>query len=99
MDSPFGLDAVAAVVGDLVSILSVNPALDPEGNPIDVSVPRVLRIRGQELAPADVDGHVASIASGTFVQPVARPTAAPVQPPAERELPDHGATTDEGEGR
>ncbi len=41
------------------------PALDPEGNPIDVSVPRVLRIRGQELAPADVDGHVASIASGT----------------------------------
>lgn len=75
------------------------PALDPEGNPIDVSVPRVLRIRGQELAPADVDGHVASIASGTFVQPVARPTAAPVQPPAERELPDHGATTDEGEGR
>ncbi len=47
----------------------------------------------------DVDGHVASIASGTFVQPVARPTAAPAQPPAERELPDHGATTDEGEGR
>lgn len=49
------------------------PALDPEGNPIDISVPRVLRIRGQELAPADVDGHVAQIASGTFVQPVAPP--------------------------
>lgn len=60
------------------------PALDPEGNPIDISVPRVLRIRGQELAPADVDGHVAQIASGTFVQPVAPPVT-DVREPHENE--------------
>ena len=45
------------------------PALDPEGKPIDISVPRVLRIRGQELSPASVDGHVAQIAAGAFLQP------------------------------
>lgn len=49
------------------------PALDPQGNPIDVSVPRVLRIRGQELAPSAVDGHVAEIAQGAYLQP--RPTS------------------------
>ena len=50
------------------------PALDPHGNPIDISVPRVLRIRGQEIDPASVDGHGAAIASGTFVQPPALPS-------------------------
>jgi NADH-quinone oxidoreductase subunit J len=29
------------------------PALDPDGNPIDESVPRVLRIRGQEAGTAE----------------------------------------------
>jgi NADH-quinone oxidoreductase subunit J len=29
------------------------PALDPQGNPIDESVPRVLRIRGQEAGTAE----------------------------------------------
>jgi NADH-quinone oxidoreductase subunit J len=28
------------------------PALDPDGNPIDESVPRVLRIRGNEAGTA-----------------------------------------------
>jgi NADH-quinone oxidoreductase subunit J len=68
------------------------PALDPEGNPIDISVPRVLRIRGQELAPADVDGHVASIARGTFVQPVASPPA----PSPDTSDPAAGRTDEEG---
>nr|WP_284252710.1 NADH-quinone oxidoreductase subunit J [Litorihabitans aurantiacus] len=45
------------------------PALDPQGRPIDVSVPRVLRIRGQERDPGTVEGHVAQIASGSFVRP------------------------------
>lgn len=45
------------------------PALDPYGRPIDLSVPRVLRIRGQELDPARVEGHVAAIASGPFLVP------------------------------
>lgn len=51
------------------------PALDPTGEPIDISVPRVLRIRGQELAPSDVAGHVDEIAAGPFLRPVATRTA------------------------
>lgn len=52
------------------------PALDPHGMPIDISVPRVLRLRGQELSPADVDGHVAQIASGPYLRPVSAPVEA-----------------------
>lgn len=40
------------------------PALDPYGQPIDISVPRVLRIRGQELDPAGFDRRVADITAG-----------------------------------
>lgn len=42
-------------------------ALDPHGQPIDISVPRVLRVRGQELHASDVDGHVSEIAAGPYL--------------------------------
>ena len=42
------------------------PALDPQGRPIDISVPRVLRIRGQELDPASFDRRVAAIAASEY---------------------------------
>lgn len=46
------------------------PALDPRGRPIDISVPRVLRIRGQELDPERFEHKVADItASEYFVVP------------------------------
>lgn len=45
------------------------PALDPTGAPIDVSVPRVLRIRGQEVAPEQVAGDLEQIASGPYLRP------------------------------
>ncbi|ROR96067.1 NADH dehydrogenase subunit J [Salana multivorans] len=50
------------------------PALDPYGRPIDISVPRVLRIRGQELDPASFDGHVAQIAEGRYLSRPPAPT-------------------------
>ncbi|WP_454296158.1 NADH-quinone oxidoreductase subunit J [Salana multivorans] len=42
------------------------PALDPQGRPINISVPRVLRIRGQELDPASFDRRVAAIAASEY---------------------------------
>ncbi|PZR51847.1 NADH-quinone oxidoreductase subunit J [Xylanimonas oleitrophica] len=67
------------------------PALGPDGQPLEHSVPRVLRIRGQRRSPVAVLG-----AQETLVQRIA-----PEDVPAEgaREVPGAGADSTEGETR
>lgn len=57
--------------------------MDAHGRPIESSVPRVLRIRGQEISPTEVEGHVAEIARGAFLQPRADVDADPTDEPDE----------------
>ncbi len=69
------------------------PALDPQGRPIDISVPRVLRIRGQELDPASFDRRVAAIATSEYFIVPEPPAVEPAEPaeaeaPAGAEAPD-----------
>lgn len=59
------------------------PAMDAHGRPIESSVPRVLRIRGQEISPTEVEGHVAEIARGAFLQPRADVESDPTDEPDE----------------
>ncbi|HZL81085.1 MAG TPA: NADH-quinone oxidoreductase subunit J [Demequina sp.] len=60
------------------------PALDPRGNPIEESVSRVLRVRGQEQGPR-VLARLGSAATGTLVESphedAPPPGAAPQGPP------------------
>ncbi|MFC4616217.1 NADH-quinone oxidoreductase subunit J [Cellulomonas algicola] len=63
------------------------PALDPEGRPIDDSVPRVLRVRGQEADAAEFAARSARVRSGRLTDaPFASDDAAtgdgPTPPPA-----------------
>src|SRR5450830_2126383 len=44
------------------------PALDPEGRPIEVSVPRVLRIRGQRRSATEVQAQIGGTAAVAPVQ-------------------------------
>nr|WP_245529054.1 NADH-quinone oxidoreductase subunit J [Beutenbergia cavernae] len=58
------------------------PALDAQGRPIEESVPRVIRIRGQELTPEQIDSRVADIAAGPFVATIDVPGNEPPGPAA-----------------
>lgn len=63
------------------------PALDPEGRPIEDSVPRVLRVRGQEADAAEFAARTARVRSGRLSDaPFASDDAAtgdgPTPPPA-----------------
>ncbi|HWJ86003.1 MAG TPA: NADH-quinone oxidoreductase subunit J, partial [Cellulomonas sp.] len=40
------------------------PALDPHGNPIESSVPRVLRVRGQEADAAEYAARIDRVLAG-----------------------------------
>jgi len=77
------------------------PALDPRGNPIEESVSRVLRVRGQEQGPR-VLARLGSAATGTLVESPREdappPGAVPEGPPPALPVTrvDPGTRTEEG---
>jgi NADH-quinone oxidoreductase subunit J len=73
------------------------PALDPQGNPIDESVSRVLRIRGQESGTAQYRADTYRAAAATVV--AERAAATPELPAAPADVEDAAAADDEGSTR
>ncbi|GHS85577.1 NADH:ubiquinone oxidoreductase subunit J [Actinomycetota bacterium] len=71
------------------------PALDPQGNPIEASVSRVLRIRGQEAAAAEYRADVEQLFPGADGPTPAQLGAenAPPRPPAAEPGRTSGPTT------
>lgn len=77
------------------------PALDPEGRPIEESVPRVLRVRGQEADAAAYAARIERVLAGgraELVQPTPPPPAS-TAPTEATTATAATATTDEEAGR